>query len=121
MPQEYLRVSQVVGTVVRGSLLHSRPWVGCRLDLAFRSSSEFLSSLYARIYAYMLAYTRIGEHIRVYVCIYAYMLAYTRMCEHIRVYANIYAYMRAYTNICEHIRVYAGALRRENATTLQPR
>ena len=54
------------------------------------------------------------QHIGVYARIYAYMLAYTE-------YSRIYAYLLAYTSICSHIRVYAGALRRENATTLQPR
>ena len=39
-------------------------------------------------------------HIRVYARVYAYMRAYTRICAHIRVYASVNAYMRAYTRIC---------------------
>ena len=55
--------------------------------------------IYARIYAYMNAYTHICTPICIYARIYVYMHAYTHICARIRIYARAYAYMQASTHI----------------------
>ena len=73
------------------------------LPFHFRWSPSPLKTFFLKthvLYAYMLAYLHICEHICIYVGISACMLAYMYICGHICIYVSTYAYMRAYTHMC---------------------
>ena len=57
----------------------------------------------ASMYAYMLAYIHICEHICIYASVCAYMLVYMHKCYHICRYGSVYEYMPAYMHICQQI------------------